>query len=81
MGIQQSMSRKGDPYDNSVAENFFSGLKYELIHLKQYPTRACAQSDVLAYLEAFYNSVRPHPALDWLASAQFEANLLAAQTV
>ena len=59
------MSRKGDPYDNSVAENFFSGLKYELIHLKQYPTRACAQSDVLAYLEAFYNSVRPHPALDW----------------
>ena len=62
-GIRQSMSRKGDPYDNAVAENFFSCLKCELIHLKQYPTRASARIDVFAYLEAFYNSVRPHSAL------------------
>ena len=39
-GIRQSMSRKGDPYDNAVAEHFFSRLKRELIHLKHYPTRA-----------------------------------------
>ena len=62
-GIQQSMSRKGDPYDNAVAENFFSCLKCELIHLKYYPTRASAQADVFAYIEAFYNTVRPHSAL------------------
>ena len=73
--IRQSMSRKGDPYDNAVAENFFSCLKCELIHLKHYPTRASAQDD----LETFYNSVRPHSALDWLSPSQFEANLLAAQ--
>ena len=75
-GIRQSMSRKGDPCDNAVAENFFSCLKCELIHLKQYPTRASAQADVFAYLEAFYNTVRPHSALGWLSPAQFEANLL-----
>ena len=39
-GIRQSMSRKGDLYDNAVAEHFFSRLKRELIHLKHYPTRA-----------------------------------------
>lgn len=77
-GIRQSMSRKGDPYDNAVAENFFSYLKCELIHLKHYPTRACAQADVFAYLEAFYNLVRPHSALGWLSPIQFEANLLTA---
>ena len=77
--IRQSMSRKGDPYDNAVAENFFSCLKCELIHLNHYPTRASAQDDVFAYLETFYNSVRPHSALDWLSPSQFEANLLAAQ--
>ena len=62
-GIRQSMSRRGDPYDNAVAENFFSCLKCELVHLKHYPTRADAQDDVFAYLEAFYNTIRPHSAL------------------
>ena len=75
-GIRQSMSRRGEPYDNAVAENFFSCLKCELIHLKHYPTRAMAQADVFAYLEAFYNTVRPHSALDWLSPARFEAYLL-----
>ena len=41
-GIRQSMSRKGAPCDNTVAENFFSCLKCELIHLKHYPTQASA---------------------------------------
>lgn len=78
-GIRQSMSRKGDPYDNAVAENFFSCLKCELIHLKHYTTRASAQADIFAYLETFYNLVRPHSALGWLSPAKFEANLLAPQ--
>jgi len=74
-GIRQSMSRRGDPYDNAVAENFFSCLKCELIHLKQYPTRAAARNDVFAYLEAFYNTVRPHSALGWISPARFVAML------
>lgn len=74
-GILQSMSRKGDPYDNAVAENFFSCLKCELIHLKQYPTRHAAQTDIFAYIEAFYNPLRPHSALNWLSPSLFEATL------
>ncbi len=72
-GIRQSMSRRGDPYDNAVAENFFSCLKCELIHLKQYPTRAAAEIDVFAYVEAFYNTVRPHSSLGWISPASFGA--------
>ena len=69
------MSRRGDPYDNAVAENFFSCLKCELVYLKQYSTRAFAQCDVFAYLEAFYNSVRPHSALGWCSPCCFEKSL------
>ena len=76
-GIRQSMSRRGDPYDNAVAENFFSCLKCELVHLKHYPTRAAAQDDVFAYLEAFYNTIRPHSALGWRSPASFEVELVA----
>ena len=76
-GIRQSMSRRGDPYDNAIAENFFSCLKCELVHLKHYPARAAAQDDVFAYLEAFYNTIRPHSALGWRSPASFEAELTA----
>lgn len=76
-GIRQSMSRKGDPYDNAVAENFFSCLKCERVHLKQYQTRHAAQTDLFAYIKAFYNSIRPHSALGWLSPSQFEAALTA----
>lgn len=68
---------QGDPYDNAVAENFFSCLKCELVHLKQYPTRAAAHADVFAYLETFYNTVRPHSALGWISPNRFEALLCA----
>lgn len=74
-GIRQSMSRRGDPYDNAVAENFFSCLKCELIHLKQYPSRSAAMGDVFACLETFYNTLRPHSALGWISPSRFEAQL------
>jgi len=76
-GLRQGMSRRGAPYDNAVAENFFSCLKCELLHLKQYPTRAVARNDVFACLEAFYNMVRPHSALGWISPVSFEAKLSA----
>lgn len=65
--ITQSMSRKGDPYDNAVAENFFSCLKCELTHHKHYKTRSAAQADIFAYIESYYNSKRPQAALNWLS--------------
>lgn len=70
--ITQSMSRKGEPYDNAVAENFFSCLKCELVHHKHYKTRAEAQADIFAYIEAYYNSVRPQSARNWLSPVAYE---------
>ena len=70
--ITQSMSRKGDPYDNAVAENFFSCLKCELVHHKHYRTRSEAQADIFAYIEAYYNSMRPQSALNWLSPVAYE---------
>jgi len=66
------MSRKGDPYDNAVAENFFSCLKCELIYLKHYQTRDEAKLDIFAYIEAFYNNIRPHSALGWISPNAFD---------
>ena len=61
----QSMSRKGDPYDNAVAENFFSCLKCECVHLRHFASRRQAMTDIFAYIEAFYNPVRPHSSIGW----------------
>ena len=66
------MSGKGDPYDNAVAENFFSCLKCELVHHKHYRTRAEAQADIFSYIEAYYNAVRPQSALNWLSPLAYE---------
>ena len=73
--ILQSMSRKGDPYDNAVAENFFSCLKNELVHHKHYKTRAEAQVDIFACIETYYNTVRPHSGIDWMAPYDYEKHL------
>ena len=70
--ITQGMSRKGEPYDNAVAENFFSCLKCELVRHKHYRTRAEAQADIFAYIEAYYNSVRPQSAPNWLSPVEYE---------
>lgn len=66
------MSRKGDPYDNAVAENFFSCLKCELTHHRHYKTRNEAQADIFAYIETYYNAVRPHSSLGWLSPNAYE---------
>ena len=75
LGIRQSMPRKGAPYDNAVAENFFSCLKCERIHLRQYGSRRAAQADIFAYIEAFYNTLRPHSSIGWLSPCAFELRL------
>jgi transposase InsO family protein len=70
--IQQSMARKGDPYDNAVAENFFSCIKCECIYLQYLPTRNAAKDAIFSYIETFYNAVRPHSGIGWLAPNDFE---------
>ena len=57
--IQQSMSRKGNPYDNAVAENFFSCLKCEFTFLQDFKTRSEAKTAIFRYIEGYYNLVRP----------------------
>lgn len=72
-GLLQSMSRKGDPYDNAVAENFFSCLKCECVHLNHFCSRSDAQCEIFRYIEGFYNSKRPHSGINWTFPNAFEA--------
>lgn len=74
-GFLQSMSRKGDPYDNAVAENFFSCLKCECVHLSHFPTRNAAKTAIFNYIETFYNRVRPHSGIGWMAPCDFEYSI------
>lgn len=71
-GIAASMSRKADCYDNAPMESFFHTLKTELIHHRQYQTRAEAQRDVFAYIEGFYNRIRLHSAIGYLSPIEME---------
>ena len=69
------MSRRGDPYDNAVAENFFSCLKCECVYLQYFPSRNTAKAVIFHYIEAFYNPIRPHSGIGWLAPNKFDALL------
>ena len=70
--LQPSMSRRGNCWDNAVAESFFSSLKKERIKRRIYATRQEAKSDVFDYIEGFYNRVRWHSHLDQLSPLAFE---------
>jgi putative transposase len=63
VGITASMSRKADCYDNAPMESFFHTLKTELVHHRQYQTRAEAQRDIFAFIEGFYNRASEHPSV------------------
>ena len=68
-----SMSRKGNCWDNAVAESFFGSLKQERVQWRHYLTRYEAQQDVLNYISMFYNSYRLHSYLGYVNPNQFEA--------
>ena len=70
-----SMSRKGNCWDNAVAESFFGRLKEERVHCRHYQTRYEAQQDILDYITMFYNSNRLHSYLDYKSPNQFEAEM------
>ena len=67
-----SMSRRGNCYDNVVAESFFSNLKKERIKRKIYTTREEAKSEIFEYIEVFYNRIRWHSHLNQLSPMEFE---------
>jgi transposase InsO family protein len=71
-GITCSMSRKGDCWDNAVAESFFATLKTELVHDAHWKTRDEARTAIFHYLEVFYNRRRLHSTIGYVSPVEFE---------
>lgn len=70
-GMQASMSRKGNCYDNAPMESFWGSLKNEMIHHQRYATRANAEAAIKEYIEIFYNRQRRHSRLGYDSPALF----------
>ena len=77
-GIAVSMSRRGNCWDNAVAESFFATLKTELVYQQHWSTRVELRAALFDYIETFYNRSRLHSALDYRAPAEVEAEYDAA---
>ena len=71
--LEPSMSRRGNCWDNAVAESFFSSLKKERIRKRIYRTRDLAKADVFDYIEVFYNRTRRHSHLGGVSPEAFES--------
>ena len=70
--MKSSMSRKGDCWDNAVAESFFGSLKTERVFLTNYKAREEARRDIVDYIEMFYNCKRLHSYLGYVSPRRFE---------
>lgn len=70
--VLQSMSRKGNCWDNAIAESFFKTLKTEMVYHRKFETRARAKLEIFDYIEVWYNRKRRHSALDYLTPVQVE---------
>jgi putative transposase len=69
------MSRKGNCWDNAVAESFFATLKKELVHEMVFFSRAIARAHITEFIEVFYNRQRRHSAINYMTPALFELAL------
>jgi transposase InsO family protein len=74
-GVVLSVGRKGECWDNAVAESFFATIKRELIDTRAWPTRSGLRRQVFEYIEGWYNSRRLHSSLGYLSPVQYEAQL------
>lgn len=72
LGLQASMSRKGDCWDNAVAESFFATLEFELIEQQTFATREHARTAIFEFIEVFYNRQRAHQTLGYKTPIQVE---------
>ena len=73
-GIDISMSRKGNPWDNAACESFMKTLKYEEVYRSEYRDLAEARASIREFLEKVYNQKRLHSSLGYLPPAEFERN-------
>ena len=73
-GFRQSMSGKGNCYDNAITETFFSTLKKELVYLTEFETRQQAELEIFEFIEIFYNRKRLHSSLGYLSPVDFGMN-------
>jgi len=74
-GFRQSMSGKGNCYDNAQAESFFSRFKAELVEDGVFEDLAQARSEIFSYIEGYYNRVRLHSSLGYKSPMEFEQEL------
>ena len=72
-GVVLSVGRKGECWDNAVAESFFATIKRELIDMRAWPTRAGLRRAVFEYIEGWYNTRRLHSSLGYMSPAKYEA--------
>jgi putative transposase len=77
-GIRCSMSRRGNCWDNAVAESFFATLKGDLMYGRKFETRQQARAAVFEYVEVFYNRQRLHSSLGYRSPSEFEEQMKAA---
>ena len=76
IGAVKSMSRKGDCWDNAVAESFFATIKGEMIDHEDYQTRAAAIAAIGNYIDGFYNPCRRHSSIGYVSPIEFELKFL-----
>jgi putative transposase len=76
LGAVASMSRKGDCWDNAVAESFFATIKGEMVDHSEFQTRAEATAAIADYIDAFYNVTRMHSTIGYMSPIEFELRLI-----
>jgi transposase InsO family protein len=74
-GLRQSMSARGNCYDNAQAESFFSRFKTELVEGGVFETAAEARGETFSYIEGYYNRIRLHSGLDYKSPMEYEREL------
>jgi putative transposase len=72
-GVRLSVGRKGQCWDNAVAESLFATIKTELLNRQPWPTKTQVHQAVFAYIEGWYNTRRRHSSLGYLSPAAYEA--------
>lgn len=75
-GLEVSMSRKGNCYDNAMMESFFGTLKGECVERQRYDTRQEARTAIFSYIETFYNRRRRHSSLGYTSPIDYEEQKL-----